>query len=155
MSTFSIKRTSSANPDFHLLIKQLDADLRERYQEQMDQYDEHNIIAPIDTVVIAYNDTEAVACGCFKAYDQQSVEVKRMFVHKNSRGQGLSKKILNELEKWALECGTDNIVLETGSRQEEAIGLYLSSGYREIPKYGPYIDLPDSICFKKNITDKH
>jgi putative acetyltransferase len=42
-------------------------------------------------------------------------------------------------------------VLETGSRQTEALGLYKKMSYENIPKYEPYVDLPDSICFKKKL----
>ncbi|WDF56757.1 GNAT family N-acetyltransferase [Mucilaginibacter sp. KACC 22063] len=146
-----LKRTTSDNADFRLLIKELDADLRQRNGEVMDIYDQHNIIEQIDTVVIAYAGDEPAGCGCFKDYDANTVEVKRMYVRPAYRGNKISAKILTELEAWARELGYTSTVLETGSRQTEALGLYQKSGYVSIPKYGPYIDLPDSICFQKTI----
>lgn len=146
-----LKRTTSDNADFRLLIKELDADLRQRNGEIMDIYDQHNIIEQIDTVVIAYAGDEPAGCGCFKDYDAETVEVKRMYVRPAYRGNKISAKILTELEAWAREFGYTSTVLETGSRQNEALGLYQKSGYVSIPKYGPYIDLPDSICFQKTL----
>lgn len=147
-----LKRTNSADHDFRTLVAELDADLRLRNGEIMDIYDQHNIIEQIDTVVIAHLNNEPAACGCFKYYNEQAVEIKRMFVRPHARGRGLSRKVLTELEQWAKELGYTRTVLETGSKQVEALSLYPKAGYQLIPKYGPYVDLPDSICFSKQLV---
>lgn len=149
MKTSTIKRTNSDNPDFRTLINELDADLRLRNGDMMDIYDKHNVIEKIDTVVIAYLNNQPAGCGCFKPFDTEAVEVKRMFVRPTARGNGISKLVLTELETWARELGFKCTVLETGAKQVEALSLYPKAGYVSIPKYGPYVDLPDSICFKK------
>lgn len=135
-----------------MLVTELDADLRHRNGDVMDIYDQHNIIEQIDTVVIAYKDDVPAGCGCFKSYDDEAVEVKRMFVKLEARGKGISRKILTELEHWAKELGYAYTVLETGNNQTEALSLYRKSGYEETPAYGVYANLPDSICFKKKLT---
>ncbi|WP_439698591.1 GNAT family N-acetyltransferase [Mucilaginibacter sp. AW1-7] len=149
MNTLRITRTTSNNPDFRTLVTQLDADLRNRNGDMMDIYDQHNVIEKNDTAVVAYLNNQPAGCGCFKLYDADAVEVKRMFVHPNARGNGISKLILNELETWAHSLGYKYTVLETGKKQVEALSLYPKSGYLPIPQYGPYVDLPDSICFRK------
>ena len=152
MGAVPLKRTNSSDADFRLLIKELDADLRERNGDIMDVYDGHNVIEQIDTVVIAYLDNRPAGCGCFKNYSNDTAEVKRMYVRPGARGKGISRMILNELENWAKSLGFTYVVLETGSKQQEALGLYNRAGYNNIPSYPPYIDLPDSICFKKDLT---
>jgi putative acetyltransferase len=132
-----------------MLVTQLDTDLRIRNGDMMDIYDKHNVIEYNETVVIAYLNDEPAGCGCFKLFDSEAVEVKRMFVRLKARGNGISKLILSELENWARQLGFESTVLETGGKQAEALSLYPKMGYTSIPKYGPYVDLPDSICFKK------
>jgi putative acetyltransferase len=149
MQSLILKRTNSDDVDFRVLVAQLDADLRQVNGEMMDIYDQHNVIEKIDTVVIACLNNEPVGCGCFKPYDANAVEIKRMYVQAAHRGKGISKTILAELESWAKELGYKATVLETGTRQVEGIALYTKAGYKPIPKYGPYIHLPDSLCFKK------
>jgi putative acetyltransferase len=149
MKSITLKRTNSDNPDFRSLINELDADLRSRNGDVMNIYDQHNLIAKIDTVVIAYMDGTPAGCGCFKTFDNETAEIKRMFVKPEARGNSISKMVLNALESWAHELQIKYMVLETGSKQIEALILYPKSGYMPVPKYGPYIDLPDSICFKK------
>lgn len=147
-----ITRTTSANPHFRTLVSQLDAELRQMYADLMDTYDQHNIIEHNDTVVVAYLDDEPVGCGCFKPFDNETVELKRMFVHPDARGKGISKLIVNDLETWARELGFTRTVLETGTKNIDAHHLYRKSGYLIIPNYGPYIDLESSICMGKNLT---
>jgi GNAT superfamily N-acetyltransferase len=149
MKTVRLARSTSTDPDFRILVNQLDADLRDRNGAMMDIYDQHNLIEKIDTVVIAYVDNQPAGCGCFKWYDAEAVEVKRMFVHPDARGNGISKMVLTELETWARSLGYKYTVLETGEKQVEALSLYPKAGYVPTPKYGPYVDLPDSICFRK------
>lgn len=151
MKTISLIRTNSDHAHFRKLVGELDADLRARNGDMMDIYDQHNIIEHNDTVVIAYLDDEPAGCGCFKLYDAESVEIKRMFVRSAARGYGISKQVLTELENWARELGFSSAVLETGSLQVEALALYNKAGYQSIPQYGVYVGLPDSVCFKKSL----
>jgi GNAT superfamily N-acetyltransferase len=78
-------------------------------------------------------------------------EVKRMYVASAHRGRGLSRAILAHVEATAAEAGIASLVLETGDLQPEAIGLYASSGYRQIPNFGFHADQPLSRCFAKEL----
>jgi hypothetical protein len=53
------------------------------------------------------------------------------------------------LESAAIELGYARLRLETGDRQPESIGLYESSDYYPIPRYGEYSADPHSRCFEK------
>ena len=75
-----ISKTTSENPDFINLISALDKSLWERYPELKEDYWGNNILELNPNVVIIYLDNKAVACGCFKKYDKNSIEIKRMFV---------------------------------------------------------------------------
>jgi GNAT superfamily N-acetyltransferase len=147
-----LKRTNSTDPDFRSLIVQLDKELNERYGGLMQStYDQHNHIIDIDTVVIAYSSGRPAGCACFKRYDDTSAEIKRMFVKRTERGQGIAYKILSELELWAKESGFKDTILETGDKQHEAIALYQKLGYTITENYGQYSDLATSICMRKEL----
>lgn len=146
-----IIKTNSENPDFVSLFAALDASLWERYPELKTNYWGNNVIELNPNVVIIYFDNRAVACGCFKKYDRNTVEIKRMFVSPETRGIGLAKIILQELELWAHELGFSFSVLETLYKQKEAIGLYQKVGYTIVDNYEPYVGLENSICMKKQI----
>jgi GNAT superfamily N-acetyltransferase len=144
-----IVRTNSENIDFKYLIKKLDEDLWSRNNSLQHEYDRYNKLENIQTVLLVYDSDKPVGCGCFRLFNEKSVEIKRMYVVKEHRGKGISKIILNELEKWALEIGFESAVLETGHNQFEAVGLYSRLGYQKIDNFGQYAFMPNSICFKK------
>jgi GNAT superfamily N-acetyltransferase len=150
-SSINFLRTNSSNPDFQLLIQALDEDLYKRNGEGQLIYRQYNQVDQIKHVMIVYVDGEPVGCGCFKKFDPQTVEMKRMYVLPEMRGKQLAAKLLQELEKWAVEEGFHNAVLETGLRQVEAIRLYTVAGYLRTENYGQYIGMADSICYRKTL----
>ena len=147
----NLLRTNSANPDFKQCIVELDRDLWNRYDDLQAEYDEHNILDDIETVVVAYQNDEVVGAACFKKFDDQSVEIKRMYVKPANRGQGTAYAILKELEEWAKELNFPYAILETGTKQPEAINLYKKGGYSVTENYPPYVDMEHSICMKKSL----
>jgi putative acetyltransferase len=150
MTTF--QRTDSDNSDFQELVMLLDADLQIRDGAEHGFYAQFNKIANIRNVVVCYIDHQPVGCGAFKEYDQNSVEIKRMFVRPEYRNQGLGLAILKELEKWAAESNFSAAILETGKKQPEAITLYQKAGYRIIKNFGQYEHVENSVCMTKEIN---
>lgn len=71
---------------------------------------------------------------------RRPAELKRMFVRDDVRGRGVARRTLAALEDSAARAGADQMVLETGSLQADAIALYRSSGYHDVPKFGHYAD---------------
>lgn len=151
MLNFTLHHTQSNDPDFIRLVELLDAELYTLYPKEQDEYAPYNKIDFIETVTVAYDGDQAVGCGCFRDFDQQTVEIKRMFVMPAYRGKGLSKRILDDLENWALEKGFTQAILETGKNQPQAIGLYTQNGYEKVPNFGRYADIPNSLCYMKTL----
>ncbi len=148
---FTIKRTTSANSAFITLVKLLDSDIKIRDGDEHLFHAQYNKIDTINHVVIAYKNQDAVGCGAFKHFDDQTAEVKRMFVSPKYRGEGIATKVLIELENWAQELNYTTTVLETGIKYPEAIALYQKNGYTPIPRYGQYEEVLSSRCFKKEL----
>ncbi|PJI08134.1 MULTISPECIES: GNAT family N-acetyltransferase [Clostridium] len=148
---YKLLNTDSNNIDFIKLIRLLDDDLNERYGELQKKYDKHNKVDFINDVVVIYKDGKAAACGGFKEHNTDSIELKRIFVRKECRRQGLSRLVVSELEKLAKDKGYTYAILETGKKQYEAINLYKSCGYEIIENYSPYSGNTNSICMKKKL----
>ena len=144
-----IIRTDAKHPDFIRLISELDAYLKVTDGEDHEFYNQFNGLDNIKNVVIAYKDKQAIGCGAFKKFDNETIEIKRMYVKFAHRGSGTAQAILNSLELWASEKGFKKCILETGNRQVEAIKFYKKAGYKSIPNYGQYIHMEDSNCFEK------
>lgn len=145
-------RTNSDHPDFQSLVVLLDRDLKIRDGDEHEFYAQYNKIDSIKNVVVAYFENEAIGCGAFKPFTENTAEIKRMYVKPELRGQRIAQSILTELEAWASEAGFTICVLETGYQQPEAIQLYQRSGYEKIANYGQYVGVENSLCMQKVIT---
>lgn len=147
----TLKQTTSENPDFQNLARELDKDLAIRDGDEHDFFHQFNKIDMLKYVVVAYKNDVPVGCGAIKPYDDATMEVKRMFVPLEHRGSGVAVAVLQELEQWAKELGFAKCILETGLKMPEAIGLYKKSGYIQIANYGQYAGVASSVCFEKAI----
>jgi ribosomal protein S18 acetylase RimI-like enzyme len=65
-----------------------------------------------------------------------------MWVSSSARGLGLGRRLLGELETAAARGGATIVHLETNRALTEAIALYRSAGYREVPAFNdePFAD---------------
>ena len=102
-------------------------------------------------LVVRADDGAAVGCGGICRFDETRAELKRMYVVPQARGLGLGRRLLRDLEAHARRLGYVGVVLETGDRQPEALGLYVSAGYERIPCYPPYSERSLSLCFEKRL----
>jgi putative acetyltransferase len=147
------QRTDSDNPDFQSLVQLLDADLAIRDGDDHAFYAQFNKTASIRQVIVVYDAATPVACGAFKPYAAGVAELKRMYVLPVFRRRSIAAQILLALEAWALEIGYRALVLETGMNQPEAIALYHKAGYHQIPNYGQYAGIDNSVCFEKILAN--
>jgi putative acetyltransferase len=147
----NLVRTNTENAGFISLVELLDKELLHEYGELQNFYGQFNATGNIKHVVVAYLNQTPVGCGAIKKYDDDTAEVKRMFVKNDVRGQGIAAKILEQLELWANELGFSYCILETGDRQQSAVALYKKGGYQVVPNYGQYIGIETSICMKKQL----
>lgn len=94
-----------------------------------------------------------VASGAAKIMqdDGSYAEIKRVFVHHDYRGRGLSRAIMKYLEAELLSRGITLFRLETGIRQPEALGLYKKLGYHERKPFGAYVLDPLSVFMEKQV----
>lgn len=108
-------------------------------------------VPPDGVFLVVRDEGRAVGCGGVCRFDETRAELKRMYVVPEARGRGLGRQLLVALEHEAGRLGYDGIVLETGDRQPEALGLYTSAGYERIPCYGIYATRALSLCFEKRL----
>ncbi|MBE9113846.1 GNAT family N-acetyltransferase [Nodosilinea sp. LEGE 07298] len=59
-----------------------------------------------------------------------AVELRKMYLRPQARGQGLGRYLLSTMESAIQQRGFEEIWLETASVLKEAVGLYEASGYK-------------------------
>ena len=123
------------------LIRELNAELTGRYSEEGVNYFrlEPDEVAPGRGVfLVAYAADTPVGCGAVRLVDSSTAEIKRMYVRPGMRGHGIARRVLDALEAEARQLGVTRMLLETGTRQPEAIALYEKAGFTATGPFGEY-----------------
>jgi GNAT superfamily N-acetyltransferase len=101
------------------------------------------------TVLAIDADGTPIAHAALRMHDGEW-EVKRVIVGETTRGRGVGRALMLELERIARENRATRLILQTGDRQPDAVALYERIGYTPIPTYEPYVlAIPFSLCFEK------
>lgn len=154
-----IRQVPADHPD----AVKLDAEVQLEYAARYDSEGDATVLhprmfdPPRGLYLVAYDAGDRpVATGGWRSqeandegYWDGDAEIKRMYVTVEARGLGLARRILARLEESARAAGRTRMVLETGTKQPEAIALYRSSGYTGCAKFGHYRHDPLSICLAK------
>jgi cytochrome c oxidase assembly protein subunit 15 len=137
------------HPDAARLVAAGQRDEAERYGSgDATAVDPEEFVPPHGCFLVAYLSGAAVACAGWRNHGSDA-ELKRMFVDPVARGHGLARALLDMVEQTARAAGWRRVILETGDKQPEAIALYRSAGYSDIPNFGYYADEPGCLCLAK------
>ena len=150
------------HPDAQQLIADVQLEYVDRYGgPDFTPVDDDDFSPPNGRFVVAYEDGVAVAMGGWRLLDPAdhplqiagvTAELKRMYVVPGARGRGHARAVLSELERTAHDAGADWLILETGTKQPEAISLYEATGYQDIPAFGHYAAEPLSVHLGKRLS---
>ncbi len=102
----------------------------------------HEVRPPAGAFLVAYLNGDAIGCGAVKHRVGGPTDIKRMWVAESARGLGIGRRLLRELERLARDSGAPVAQLETNAALVEAIAMYRSAGYAEVPAFNdePFAD---------------
>jgi DNA-binding MarR family transcriptional regulator/GNAT superfamily N-acetyltransferase len=102
----------------------------------------HEVRPPAGAFLVAYLNGDAIGCGAVKHRSGGPTDIKRMWVAESARGLGIGRRLLRELEQLARDGGARVVQLETNAALVEAIAMYRSAGYAEVPAFNdePFAD---------------
>ena len=140
------------HPDFAMLTQQLDAYYMELVGEVHLRYAPYNLPHLFASRIVVYEGDTAIACGCWKAVDAETAEIKRIYVRPEYRRQGIASMIIRAMERNAAEAGCRRAVLETARTTPESEKFYLNLGYRRIEYYGSPAGAENCLCFDKELS---
>lgn len=159
VSALEIREVGYDHPDAELLIAEVQAEYVLRYGGPDDSpVDPAQFSRPRGLFAVGYLGPVPVVMGGWRLHEpndprtgwaRPAAELKRMYVAAAARGAGFARAMLAFLERTATERGASWLLLETGSKQPEAIALYRSAGYTEVPPFGHYADTELSLHLGK------
>jgi GNAT superfamily N-acetyltransferase len=148
----TLSRVPFDHPDADALRRAQRAELDARYGRDDHEPGEVPTAASTPVFLVARTaDGRAVGCGGLRLLEGGGAEIKRMFVHPDARGRGVSTAILRAIEGEARQLGVARLVLETGTEQPDAMRFYEREGYERIPLFGPYIGSDLSVCYARTL----
>jgi GNAT superfamily N-acetyltransferase len=102
----------------------------------------HELRRPAGQFFIAYLHGEPIGCGAVKHHADAPAEIKRMWLAPQARGLGLGRRLLDTLEECARRGGAQVAHIETSAVLGEALSLYRSSSWVEVPRFNdePFAD---------------
>jgi GNAT superfamily N-acetyltransferase len=93
-------------------------------------------------LMLAWHRGDALGCVALRQLDDESCEMKRMYVGDAGRGRGIGRALAEAVIQRARDLGYPAMYLDTSIEQHEAIGLYRSLGFTEVE---PYYDVPSAM----------
>ncbi len=150
-----VRQANPMDDEIRGLIDELDAYQLSIYPEESNHLDPATELTGDNVYFVgAYDNDELLGIGAIKFIHADCFygEIKRVYVAKSGRGQGVSVKIMQDLENQAIVRGTNVIRLETGIYQPEAIGLYEKLGYGKRDRFSEYPDDPMSVFMEKVLS---
>jgi DNA-binding MarR family transcriptional regulator/N-acetylglutamate synthase-like GNAT family acetyltransferase len=140
VSQVSLEVEDPDSADARWCLEQYYATLAERFEEGFEREralpaGAEEMSPPRGLFLVARLHGEPIGCGGLKGSADAPPDVKRMWVAPRARGLGLGRRLLRELESHARASGARSVRLETNGSLTEAIALYRSSGYVEVPAF--------------------
>ena len=153
-SIVEVRQCQPDEPQARFCLNTYFTELAERFDGGFDPtkkpFRDEEMTAPAGLLLVATLHGEPVGCGAMTFLPDGVAYIKRMWVARTVRGLGIGRRLLAELEERARSAGVRLLQLETKDVLREAIGLYTSAGYREVPPFNdePYADH----WFEKTLT---
>jgi DNA-binding MarR family transcriptional regulator/GNAT superfamily N-acetyltransferase len=154
-ASVEIRRVDPEHPDARHGLAEYVAELNRRSMRGFDPSVgatalPHEVRPPAGEFFIAYLHDEAIGCGAVKHHADAPAEIKRMWIAPQARGLGLGRRLLETLEACALAGGARVAHIETSAVLPEALALYRSAGWVEVPAFNdePFADH----WFQKRLT---
>ncbi|MGH9850337.1 MAG: GNAT family N-acetyltransferase [Blastocatellia bacterium] len=90
---------------------------------------------PSGCLLLALHENRAAGCVALKKLDDQTCEMKRLYVRPSYRNLRIGKALVDALIREAQVAGYRRMRLTTVMTMERAISIYQSWGFKEIPAY--------------------
>ena len=90
---------------------------------------ELEVIDDFENLLVAELEGEVVGTIAYQKYDDETAEIKRLYVNNKCRGLGIANKLLNTITEIIKESGYTKLYLETWKQLESGRKFYEKNGF--------------------------
>ena len=91
--------------------------------------------SPSGILLLLKHDNYFIGCAGLRRITDEISEMKRLYIKKEFRGKGMSRKLISELFSFAVKMNYKSMRLDTLPQMKEAVSLYQSLGFKETAPY--------------------
>ncbi|MGW2549772.1 GNAT family N-acetyltransferase [Streptomyces sp. NPDC001635] len=149
-----IERVDGASADARACLDAYAADIDARFPEGFDPtalVRPEEVSGDAGAFLVAYEENRPVGCGALRTLKPGVGEIRHVWVHPEARRLGLARRLLDGLERQAVEHGLGLVRLDTHAVLTEAQAMYRACGYTQIPRYDDNVYAAH--WFEKRLTD--
>ncbi|MDX3261583.1 bifunctional helix-turn-helix transcriptional regulator/GNAT family N-acetyltransferase [Streptomyces sp. NPDC093228] len=149
-----IERVHGASADARACLDAYAADIDARFPEGFDPtalVRPEEVSGDAGAFLVAYEENRPVGCGALRTLEPGVGEIRHVWVHPEARRLGLARRLLDGLERQAVEHGLGLVRLDTHAVLTEAQAMYRACGYTQIPRYDDNVYA--ALWFEKRLTD--
>lgn len=152
------------NPQVHIInyqeqfqpeIDMLMESIQNEFVEGISSNNSNKIVLLPDLYLLAFIETKLVGTISITRLQHNHSALRKMFLHKNYRGQGIAELLLQNILNWANETNVTSIYLGTMTQFTAAQKFYERHEFKKIDKQLLPKDFPvnpmDSIFYKLNL----
>lgn len=153
MLPYDLRPAAYDSADAQVLTDEVQLEYVRRYGSEggdINPIDASEFVPPVGQFFVAYVNDMPAAMGGWRRHGDDA-EIRRMYVRPQFQRRGLARAVLDMIENTAREAGFARLILETGLEQPEAIELYRSAGYVDIPAFGFYAEEELSVHLGKQL----
>lgn len=145
--TVLLRPEPAGAPESQWMLEQYYSEIDRRFETGLDRdavqsTDPHEISPPNGLFIAGRLAGHPVACGALKISEPGVADIKRMWVGDRVRGRGVGRRMLRRLVAEGRALGLRQVRLDTNQALTEAIDLYRSEGFVEVPAFNdePHAD---------------
>lgn len=102
------------------------------------------ILPPDNRLILGWNrQGRLIGCGTLRRIRPDAVEMKRMFVRKEARGQGLGRRLFEMRIDEARRMGCRAVYADTAKGNRPMLEIYERFGFRYVPRYPENANPPE------------
>lgn len=148
-----IRLVAAKDPRFQKLRQEYERDCKSRFANLAAKYEQMCSAENLEQSCVLFSAGQPIACGGFEPMDEETAQLKLVYVRPEQRRKGYAGQMIETLELQAMFQGYMRMVLVLPRKAPEATLFRRALGYQEAKPWGAFVGDGALICLEKELMD--